>query len=130
MLTHGSPGSAPIDLNAIVSRLINELQVTDPQRRVELNIDSLPDCEGDAGLIEQVLSNLLSNAFKFTRGRDDARVEVGSFRAENDGEEEQVYFVRDNGAGFNMKYATSCSASFSACIRRISFPVPESGCRL
>lgn len=121
-VTHGSPGCARIDLNCIVSRLINELQVAEPQRRVELKIAALPDCEGDPGLIEQVMSNLLSNAFKFTRGRDDARVELGTFRAESDGEEEQVYFVRDNGAGFNMKYAAKLFGVFQRLHSQDQFP--------
>jgi light-regulated signal transduction histidine kinase (bacteriophytochrome) len=121
-VTHGSPGSTRIDLNAIVARLINELQVAEPARSIDLRIAALPDCEGDPGLIEQVLSNLLSNAIKFTRRRDDAQVEVGTFRSENDGEHEQVYFVRDNGAGFNMKYAEKLFGVFQRLHSQDQFP--------
>jgi two-component system, sensor histidine kinase and response regulator len=121
-VTHGSPGSSRIDLNAIVARLINELEVSDPQRRVEIRVAALPDCEGDPGLIEQVLSNLLSNAFKFTRRRADGLVEVGTFRGENDGHHEQVYFVRDNGAGFNMKYADKLFGVFQRLHSQDQFP--------
>ena len=68
---------------------------------IEIQVSELPRANGDASLLEQVLTNLLSNAFKFTRGRNPAVVEVGS--RTRDGE--VVYFVRDNGAGFDMKYA-------------------------
>jgi two-component system sensor histidine kinase/response regulator len=121
-VTHGSPGSTRIDLNAVVARLISELQVAEPGRKLEMRIAALPDCEGDPGLIEQVLANLLSNAFKFTRQRDDALVEVGTFRSENDGENEQVYFVRDNGAGFNMKYADKLFGVFQRLHSQDQFP--------
>jgi two-component system, sensor histidine kinase and response regulator len=121
-VTHGSPGSSRIDLNVIVARLISQLQLAEPERRIELRIAPLPDCEGDPGLIEQVLSNLLSNAFKFTRRRDDGLVEVGTFRTENDGDQEQVYFVRDNGAGFNPKYADKLFGVFQRLHSQEQFP--------
>ena len=102
-LSRTPPNRHRIDLQAMVRRVVGELQAADPQRHIEVRIDPLPDCQADPGLIEQVMSNLLSNAFKFTKNRSDARVELGSYAA---GEpQEQIYFVRDNGAGFNMKYA-------------------------
>ena len=113
-LSRTPPDRRRIDLNAMATRVVGELQAADPQRHIEVLIDPLPDCQGDPGLIEQVMSNLLSNAFKFTKDRSDARVELGSYTAkvatpespDAPGEpEELVYFVRDNGAGFNMKYA-------------------------
>ena len=73
-----------------------------------LNIDKPPLGVGDRALIKQVLSNLLSNAVKFTRGRDAAVIEVGGRVQEN----ENVYYVRDNGAGFNMQYYEKLFAVF------------------
>jgi light-regulated signal transduction histidine kinase (bacteriophytochrome) len=60
----------------------------------------LPPCRGDRGLIKQVIVNILANAVKFTRGREETLIEVSG--AKKDGE--IVYSVRDNGAGFDMKY--------------------------
>jgi PAS domain S-box-containing protein len=70
-------------------------------RRVELEITELPACQADPMLLTQVFANLLSNAIKYSRGRDPAVIKVG-WRKEN---QETVYFVQDNGAGFEMEYA-------------------------
>jgi signal transduction histidine kinase len=94
-----------IDLNGITQRLVDDLRAADPRRQIEVRIDRLPDTLGDPGLIEQVMANLLSNAFKFTRDRAEPQVAVGSYLSKIGSDAEQVYFVRDNGAGFNTQYA-------------------------
>jgi len=91
---------SPVSLDAIVARLLAELRPKDAPN-LEVRIDALPECHGDASLLEQVLANLLSNAFKFSRGRNPAVVEVSSAMRGD----ERVYWVRDNGAGFDMKHA-------------------------
>jgi hypothetical protein len=121
-LSRAAPARRRIDLNAITRRVITDLQSEDPQRQLELRVAALPDTRGDPGLIEQVMSNLLSNAFKFTHNRTDARVEVGSYQAQADGRSEQVYFVRDNGAGFNMKYAEKLFGVFQRLHSQEQFP--------
>ena len=92
-----------IDLVPLVQRLIEDLFTKDPQRRVhtEVRIADLGHCEGDASLLEQVWVNLLSNAFKFTRHARPSIIEVGRRTDAS----VTVYFVRDNGAGFNAEYA-------------------------
>jgi len=68
---------------------------------LEIRIDPLPVARGDRALVRQVISNLLQNAVKFSRGRDNACVEVGS-RPDSG---QTVYFVKDNGAGFDPRYS-------------------------
>jgi two-component system sensor histidine kinase/response regulator len=90
-----------IDLDRIVQKAIADLQPRETGRALEIRVGALPPCDGDASLLEQVFINLLSNAFKFTRGCNPAIVEIGCDEVEG----ESVLFVRDNGAGFNMEYA-------------------------
>jgi two-component system sensor histidine kinase/response regulator len=111
-----------IDLDGITHRLIDELKAGDPHRQIEVRIDPLPDCLGDPSLIEQVMANLLSNAFKFTRGRTDAQVAVSSYLAKSGVAAEQVYFVRDNGAGFNTQYADRLFGVFQRLHSQDQFP--------
>jgi two-component system sensor histidine kinase/response regulator len=130
-LSRTPPNRHRIDLNVVARRVVKELQEADPQRHVDVRIDPLPDCQGDPGLIEQVMTNLLSNAFKFTRDRSDARIEVGSHLAgaasqdapdERIAPDEPVYFVRDNGAGFNMQYAAKLFGVFQRLHSQDQFP--------
>jgi signal transduction histidine kinase len=86
----------------LVEEVLGELEREREGRRVELRLGALPDCLGDYALLKQVWVNLLSNAHKFTRRREQAIIEAGS--EERDGE--LVYHVRDNGAGFDMQYAS------------------------
>jgi light-regulated signal transduction histidine kinase (bacteriophytochrome) len=77
---------------------------------VEITIGDLPACEGDPGLLKQVLVNLLSNGFKYTRKREVAKIEVGALTP--GGGQRPVYYVRDNGVGFDMRYANKLFGVF------------------
>jgi light-regulated signal transduction histidine kinase (bacteriophytochrome)/CheY-like chemotaxis protein len=90
----------PVSLTDMAHRIVNDMLAKEA-RAIEVRVDELSPATGDASLLEQVLTNLLSNAFKFTRGRNPAVVEVGDRMQDG----EVVYFVRDNGAGFDMKHA-------------------------
>jgi light-regulated signal transduction histidine kinase (bacteriophytochrome) len=70
-------------------------------RRVEISLGELPPCQADRALLKQVWVNLLSNALKYTRGRDVARIEIGSQPTSTG----QTYYVKDNGVGIDMRYA-------------------------
>jgi PAS domain S-box-containing protein len=72
-------------------------------RRLEITVADLPACSAEPSLLKQVWVNLLSNALKYTRTRDVARIEVGCCLSEPSGE--PIYFVKDNGVGFDMRYA-------------------------
>jgi PAS domain S-box-containing protein len=89
-----------LDLAAMSAAVFNQIKDEAPERRVELTVQDLPPAYCDPSLMRQVLVNLLSNAFKFTKFREDAAIEVGG-RSE-DGE--NVYYVKDNGVGFDMRY--------------------------
>ncbi len=86
---------------AIARAVFEELRPEVSDRRVEIEIAELPECEADPNLLKQVFANLLSNALKYTRDHDPAEIEVGASRGNGD----CVYFVKDNGAGFEMEYA-------------------------
>jgi PAS domain S-box-containing protein len=92
----------PIYPADLVRNALQTLSHEQVGRQVEISIGQLPACQGDPGLLLEVWLNLLSNALKYTRPREKARIEVGSQMAESG---ETVYYVRDNGVGFNMQYA-------------------------
>lgn len=107
-----------VHMSELVRKVAAALASDAKGRNVQLQIGALPDCHGDVSLLEQVFVNLLSNAYKFTSTRDVARIEVGSF-AENG---EQVYFVKDNGVGFDMKYAEGLFGVFQRMHSQAQFP--------
>ena len=90
-----------LDMKAMAQTVFNELTQPDEQGRIDFQIQNLPPAAGDAALIHQVWVNLLSNALKFTSKKERANIEVGSKQSKN----ETIYYVRDNGAGFDMQYA-------------------------
>jgi signal transduction histidine kinase len=89
----------PVQVDDLVRQVLEELRAGQPDGAVTVVVGDLPDAVGDESLLKQVFVNLLSNAFKFTRRRESPAIEVGCETAGG----ELVYFVRDNGAGFDMQ---------------------------
>ncbi len=92
---------AAVNLDQLVKEAMGEVQQETHGREIQWRIDKLPVCYGDQSMLRLVLVNLLSNAIKFTRARAKAEIEVG---CGNGSADEVVVFVKDNGAGFDMKY--------------------------
>lgn len=90
-----------LDMENMARSVFTELREQHPDRAIEARIDELPTGRGDPAMFRQVFVNLISNAIKYSRGRNPAIVEIGS-RVDAG---ETVYWVRDNGVGFQMDYA-------------------------
>jgi len=87
--------------SAMVQQVIKFFQLEIKNRKITFNVESLPDVKGDEELIRQVWTNLISNAIKYTGKKPEAVIDIGSTSTDK----ETTFFVKDNGAGFNMKYA-------------------------
>jgi signal transduction histidine kinase len=98
----------PVDVGVVVRLIIESLAAETAGRQIEWVFGELPPCRADRILIDQVFANLIGNAVKYTRKREMTRIEVGSFSQNS----EAVYFVRDNGAGFDMQYANKLFGVF------------------
>ncbi|GMV43804.1 MAG: hypothetical protein AMXMBFR64_55200 [Myxococcales bacterium] len=99
-VVRGELDRRPVDLAALARHIVADLRAVEPERDVEVVIPPTLPCRGDEGLLRVLLENLLGNAWKFTRGREGAVIEVGAL---SHGEE--AWYVRDNGAGFDSRYA-------------------------
>lgn len=90
-----------IDMNALVQQSKSDLRVDESARKIEWRVAELPGVKGDPAMLRLVWQNLLSNAVKYSRDREMAVIEVG---CQNAAEDEKIFFVRDNGVGFDMRY--------------------------
>ena len=91
-----------VDLSALASNVANNLQLRQPERQMALNIERGMKVRGDSGLLRAVLENLLDNAWKYSAKQAEAEIHVGQ---QVDAAGNQVFFVRDNGVGFDMAYS-------------------------
>jgi PAS domain S-box-containing protein len=93
--------ATPVDLGALVEEVRKEATAAAPDRRIEWKIHDLPVVNGDPAMLRLVVANLISNAVKYSATRDTSRIEIGC----NGSPQEAVFYVRDNGVGFDMQYA-------------------------
>jgi signal transduction histidine kinase len=106
-----------VEMTGLVNDVLDDLRTEQPERQVEIELQEICDAPGDRRLLKQAFLNLLSNAFKFTRDRERAVIQIGCAPDKR----ENVYFVRDNGAGFNMEYADKLFKPFQRLHRKEEF---------
>jgi light-regulated signal transduction histidine kinase (bacteriophytochrome) len=116
-VSRGALQHQEVNLSVLAGDIATELAASDSARKIDFLI--APDCvaDGDARLVRVALDNLLRNAWKFSGKRPDARVEFGLTE-----EPETAFFVRDNGAGFDMAYAKRLFGVFQRLHAASEFP--------
>ena len=107
----------PVFPNEVIQQVLSNLAPELKGRQIEFAIADLPMCHADLSLLKQVWINLLSNAIKYTRYKSFAYIEVGYEVMDGEG----VYFIRDNGAGFDMRYADNLFGVFQRLHREEDF---------
>ena len=135
--TRGEMRRDAVDISTLAARLLGELTAAEPERRVAWTVASGLTARGDEHMIEVVLANLLGNAWKYTARQPVAKIEVGVMDQCCDGvaapaqnantpilhhSNTPVFFVRDNGAGFDMKHAAKLFQPFQRLHREDEFP--------
>ena len=108
-----------VDLGALASAVVGELQEHEPGRRVQVDIAPGLRAQGDPDLLRLALENLLANAWKFTARQEQAVIAIGQVPGA-DGR--PVFFVRDNGVGFDMAYAGKLFGAFQRLYAAHEFP--------
>ena len=102
----------PVDLSRLAAGIVEELKESQPGREVEFVTEEKIMAWGDVSLLKVALENLLGNAWKFTANEKEARIEFGADRDPGPGFLAPVYYVRDNGAGFDQAYADKLFGAF------------------
>jgi light-regulated signal transduction histidine kinase (bacteriophytochrome) len=97
-----------VDTREVVNQVLEDLQFEKDGRSVSISFGELPACKADPALLKQVWINLLSNAFKYTRKQENPQIEIGSTQTAT----ECIYFVKDNGVGFDMQYVNKLFGVF------------------
>lgn len=117
-VTRSEMHRGPVDLGALARQITVELQKSDPGRRIQSVIAEGLVASGDARLLRVALENLLVNAWKFTGKCDDPRIEFGVVPMNG----QPIYYVRDNGVGFDMAYADRLFGAFQRLHEETEFP--------
>ena len=108
-----------INMTSITREVFEELAAANPERKLHLNLQPLPPARGAESMIRQVWVNLIANAIKFTRDREVAEIEIST---RQNGPDETIYYVKDNGAGFEMRHAEKLFGVFQRLHSQQEFP--------
>ena len=106
-----------VDLRGLVVQVIEDLGAETGERTIKWRIGDLPTCQADPVLLHQVYVNLIGNALKYTRPRPAPVIEIGSRHLRS----QTVYYVRDNGVGFDMRYAGNLFGVFQRLHSEVEF---------
>ena len=106
-----------VNLRSIAEEVLAELQAIEPDRKIEIILGKELQVEGDPRLLRIMLDNLLGNAWKFTGKNDEAQITFDKLKGDP-----QVFFIRDNGVGFNMNHAKKLFGAFQRLHRVTEFP--------
>ncbi len=107
-----------VNLDQLVKTILQDLRLDLQGRSISWTIGALPEVQGDPAMLRQVFSNLIANAIKFTATRAMAKIEIG---CDSSSPDEVVIFVRDNGVGFDMQYASKLFGVFQRLHRAEEF---------
>ena len=108
-----------VDMTSMARSVSDEQCHLNPERTIHLDLRKLPEVLGSEAMLRQVWENLIGNAIKFTKGRETAEIEIGTLRNQQG---ETVYYVRDNGAGFDMRYVDKLIGVFQRLHSSGEFP--------
>lgn len=111
----------PLLLNDLVKEIIDEERTVHEGRKIDFVVGDLGSVDADPALLKQALTNLLSNAIKFTREKNPAVIEIGA-RTKREGGDVDTYYVKDNGAGFDMKYYDKLFGVFQRLHSHAEYP--------
>jgi len=109
-----------VKMTGLAREAADELILTQNGRQMSVIVGELPPCEGDLRLLKLVWNNLLSNAFKYTKHKNECRIEVG-WMPDDHNPETVTYYVKDDGIGFDMKYAHKLFGVFQRLHRKEEF---------
>ena len=110
--------SVDVDMTALARSVFDGLAALERDRELQFTLRPLPFIKGELAMLRQVWTNLLSNAIKFTKGREVAQIEIGA----ETGAEERIYYIKDNGAGFDMRFVGKLFGVFQRLHTDQEFP--------
>jgi light-regulated signal transduction histidine kinase (bacteriophytochrome) len=109
-----------VNMADLAREAADDLKIMQDDRQIDLTIGDLPPCQGDHRFLKIVWVNLLANAFKYSKNKKESRIEVG-WMPDDTSAEMVIYYVKDNGIGFNMKYAHKLFGVFQRLHRQEDF---------